>query len=80
VRRHAALTTSATIAAATPPTSSQENVTDHASTTAATSGKVRASVWRWPDFPTALRTALGVLVCRWCGRVGRWLHPFFAAG
>ena len=72
VRRHAAVTSSA----ATLPTSSQENVTDHASATTATCSKVRASVWRWPEFPAAARTALGVLVCRWCGRVSRWLQPF----
>ncbi len=60
--------------------SAQENVTDHSSQTTPTSGKVRAFVWRWPDLPVHARTTLGVLVCRWCGRVGRWLNPFFAAG
>jgi hypothetical protein len=80
VRRHATVTTAATAAAATPPTPPLEKVTDHASATDATSGKVRAFVWRWQDFPTAACTALGVLVCRWCGRVSRWLNPFFAAG
>jgi hypothetical protein len=61
------------LAPTTPPS---ENVTDHASAMEATSGKVRASVWRWPAVPQVARTALGVLVCRWCRRVGRWLNPF----
>ena len=60
----------------TPPTPLKENVTDHASATEPTAGKVRASVWRWPARPQSTLTALGVLVCRWCGRVGRWLNPF----
>jgi hypothetical protein len=55
-------------------------VTDHTSRTTPDSGKVRTFVWRWPDWPVHAQTALGVLVCRWCGRAGRWLHPFFAAG
>jgi hypothetical protein len=80
VRRHATVTTSATVAAATPPTPPLENVTDHASATKPTSGQVRVSVWRWPDFPAAARTAHGVLVCRWCGRVGHWLNPFVNTG
>lgn len=80
VRRHAPVRVSATASVLTPFSPHQENVTDHASATAATSGKVRTSVWNWPDFPAATRTALGVLVCRWCGRVGQWLHPFFATG
>ncbi|NOT61479.1 MAG: hypothetical protein HOP19_14775 [Acidobacteria bacterium] len=42
----------------------------------ATAGKLRASVWAWPAIPQPRLTALGVLVCRWCGRVGRWLTPF----
>lgn len=75
-RQHATLTTLVTVAAATVPTPPPENVTDHASATPPSSGKVRVSVWRWPDFPTVARTALGVLVCRWCGRVSRWLQPF----
>ncbi len=73
-RRHAALTTSATITTATSPSTFQENVTDNASAMKA-SGKVCASVWRWPDFQAA-RTSLGMLVYRWCGRVSRWLNPF----
>ena len=75
VRHHTAVTTPTSEITATPPTSPSENVTDHASATQPSSGKVRVSVWRWPDFPAA-HTALGVLVCRWCGRVGRWLQPF----
>ncbi|HMX27420.1 MAG TPA: hypothetical protein PLD20_20425 [Blastocatellia bacterium] len=55
-------------------------MTDHASAVTPTSGKVRMFVWRWPVAPQVAQTMLGVLVCRWCGRVGRWLHPFFAAG
>ncbi|NOT58747.1 MAG: hypothetical protein HOP19_00825 [Acidobacteria bacterium] len=60
----------------TPPTPPQENVTDHASAVTATAGKLRASVWAWPAQAQSARTALGALVCRWCGRVGRWLNPF----
>lgn len=57
-------------------TTPAENVTDHTSAPPPTSGKVRASVWRWPAHPQSTLTALGVLVCRWCRRVGRWLNPF----
>lgn len=62
-----------------PPAPLKENVMDHASQDEATSGKVRASVWQWPAHPQSTQTAqtaLGVLVCRWCRRVGRWLNPF----
>lgn len=73
VRRHTTQATSATVTSAAPSTPPPENVTDHASAETSSSGTVRAFVWRWPAAP---RVALGVLVCRWCGRVGRWLNPF----
>jgi hypothetical protein len=57
-------------------TTPAENVTDHASAATPTAGKLRASVWAWPAQVQSARTALGSLVCRWCGRVGRWLNPF----
>jgi hypothetical protein len=60
----------------TPPSPRKENVTDHASATEPITGKLRASVWAWPAQVQSARTALGSLVCRWCGRVGRWLNPF----
>ena len=76
VRRHAAVTASSPPPDPAPPPPPKENVMDHASQDAATSGKVRASVWCWPAHPQSTLTTLGVLVCRWCGRVGRWLKPF----
>lgn len=60
--------------------SSAENVTDHTSQTAAPSGIVRTSAWRWPASAQPRLAALGVLICHWCGRVGRWLNPFAHAG
>lgn len=76
VRRHAVITASSPTSVPAPPTPLKENVTDHASQAQPISGKVRASVWCWPTQAQTARTALGVLVCRWCGRVGRWLNPF----
>lgn len=76
--------TSAPLAAPLPlalelPTTAK-NVTDHTSQTVAPSGIVRTSAWRWPASAQPRLVALGVLICRWCGRVGRWLNPFARAG
>jgi hypothetical protein len=51
-------------------------VTDHSSQPAVVSGIVRLSAWRWPALAQPRLAAFGALVCRWCGRVGRWLNPF----
>jgi hypothetical protein len=48
--------------AATP--TAAENVTDHTSQTAALSGIVRRSAWRWPASAQSRLAALGVLICR----------------
>jgi hypothetical protein len=75
VRSHLSVSLSVPTPDTAPPPQLQENVTDHTSRTRPDSGKVRAFVWRWPVAPQAAHTTLGVLVCRWCGRVGRWLQP-----
>jgi len=63
------------------PVSDQENVTDHPSQAAPVSGIVRsAAVWCWPALAQPRLAGLGALICRWCGRVGRWLNPFAHAG
>lgn len=61
------------------PLPAEKNVTDHTSQTGANSGIVRASAWRWPASAQPRLAALGALVCRWCGRVSRWLNPFAQA-
>ena len=63
-----------------PTTPLQENVTDHASQTTRASGKVGACGWRWPAVAQVAHATPGGLVCRWCGRVGRWLQPFLHLG
>jgi len=62
------------------PVSGQENVTDHPSQAALVSGIVRPPAWRWPAVAQSRLADFGALVCRWCGRVGRWLNPFAHAG
>jgi hypothetical protein len=57
-----------------------ENVTDHPSQAALVSGIVRLPAWRWPAAAQSRLADFGALVCRWCGRVGRWLNPFAHAG
>ena len=62
------------------PLSDEENVTDHTSQASTVSGIVRLSAWRWPVSSQSCLAALDALVCRWCGRAGRWLNPFAHAG
>jgi hypothetical protein len=80
VRRHTApgATPAPTALAPLPP--DEKNVTDHASQAPVVSGTLRASAWRWPLTAPLRRRGRGVLVCHWCGRVGRWLNPFISTG
>lgn len=80
VRRHTGSEVPPPHTATAPLPTTEKNVTDHASQAAVVSGTLRASVWRWPLRVPLRERGRGLLVCHWCGRVGRWLNPFVSTG
>lgn len=58
---------------------SENSVTDHGSQARLTSSTVPLLVaLRWPAVVHRSLSARGELLCARCGRVGRWLNPFYA--
>jgi hypothetical protein len=70
------------LALETPPSANrlaENTVTDHGSQAALPSGTVpRLATMRWPAAARRSLSALGELLCQRCGRLGRWLNPFYA--
>jgi hypothetical protein len=61
--------------------SAAKSVTDHTSHLDQTSATIRQPRSWWPLEPVReLWRSLGAFVCRFCGRVGRFLNPFAEPG